>query len=97
VRQNPWSKFDPDGLACYADIRSLPNCPPEVRSALNEQDRQTAQRVGPSAVAIGNFAGGFIPGVSQAQGAMTIRDPEASKLEKFIAAVGMIPEVGGMV
>ncbi|MBL9117107.1 MAG: hypothetical protein JNJ83_19030 [Verrucomicrobiaceae bacterium] len=57
VRCNPWSKFDPLGLCGWADPRSLPNCSPAMRQALEAQDRQTAARMANDIQAVGQWMG----------------------------------------
>lgn len=85
VNQNPWTKFDPEGL--YAP----PMAHPGQDWSGTESDIQ--KYVVPAM----NMGAAFVPGVSQVQSLQTLRDPNASVFDKVVAVVGMIPEVGGIV
>jgi RHS repeat-associated protein len=56
IRQNPWTGWDPHGLSpCWADPRSLPWCSSQMRTALDEHDRQTAASLAQDCQAVGQW------------------------------------------
>jgi len=63
VRQNPWTMFDPLGLSpAWADPRSLPNCDPGMRVALDQKDREMASATSDKiTVGVLQVIGGFVP------------------------------------
>jgi hypothetical protein len=87
VNQNPWTKFDPEGL--YA----APIVHPGQKLNWSRMEALIETYVQPAA----GLAASFVPGVTQAQALHTLTDSKASTFEKVVAGVTMVPELGAIV
>ena len=102
VVQNPWTKFDPEGLFIggmdQAEAIQVATdegkTPAEVHQA-GQQAYQASIDVGPLVL---NAGVASLPGVQEFQSTLTLQDPNASTLDKTLAAVSLIPipELGAL-
>ncbi|SKB09732.1 RHS repeat-associated core domain-containing protein, partial [Prosthecobacter debontii] len=63
VKQNPWTAWDPLGLSGWGDPRGLPGCSPQLRNALDQQDRDRAVSAGQALNHLGGVIKGGLSGI----------------------------------